>query len=163
VWREYERIMSLSPAEMMPAFVRANLRPGLEPPPPPPGPTRPWMAKRPAGLKAITGAFATSELDLDALRRFQRPIYFALGGLSNPDHYARIAERLADVFGDFTLEVFEERHHFDPPHRAEPERLAASLRRHWAGAEALTPAPRSSPARTGARKFGQAAGASRPR
>jgi hypothetical protein len=39
------------------------------------------------------------------------------------------------VFPNFTLEVFEERHHFDPPHRAEPERLAASLRELWARAE----------------------------
>jgi len=140
VWRDYERIMALPSAEMMAAFVRANLRPGVEPPPPPPGPMPPWMAKRPAGLKAITGAFAAGELDLDALRRFQRPVYFALGGLSNPDQYARIAERLAGVVPDFTLEVFEERHHFDPPHRAEPERLAASLRGLWARAEATSPA-----------------------
>jgi hypothetical protein len=116
--------MALPPDRMLPAFMRANLRPGVELPPPPPGPTPPWLAKRPVGLTALTGAFAASELDLDALGRFQRPVYFALGGLSNPDHYARIAERLAGVFPDFSLEMFEERHHFDPPHRAEPERLA---------------------------------------
>jgi hypothetical protein len=27
-------------------------------------------------------------------------------------------------YPDFELEVFEERHHFDPPHRIEPERFA---------------------------------------
>jgi hypothetical protein len=86
----------------MPAFVRANLRPGVEPPSPPPGPPPTWMAKRPAGLMAIVGAFGAGELDLDALRRFRRPVYFALGGLSNPDQYLRIAERLAGVFDDFT-------------------------------------------------------------
>jgi len=32
--------------------------------------------------------------------------------------------------------VFEERHHFDPPHRAEPERLARSLESLWRTAEA---------------------------
>jgi len=32
-------------------------------------------------------------------------------------------------------EVFEERHHFDPPHRIEPERLASSLRALWRRAE----------------------------
>jgi hypothetical protein len=32
-------------------------------------------------------------------------------------------------------EVFEERHHFDPPHRIEPERLAELLREHWDRAE----------------------------
>jgi pimeloyl-ACP methyl ester carboxylesterase len=142
VWREFERITALPPEQMMPAFMRANLRPGVELPSPPPGPTPPWMAKRPAGLNALKGAFAASELDLDALRRFRRPVYFGLGGLSNPDQYTRIAERLAGVFSDFTLEVFEERHHFDPPHRAEPQRLAASLGALWARAEAASPAPR---------------------
>jgi pimeloyl-ACP methyl ester carboxylesterase len=135
--REFDRIMALPPEEMMPAFVRSNLGPGVEPPAPPPGPPPPWMAKRPAGLNAFIQAFKVGELDLDALRRLQAPVYFALGGLSNPDHYARIAERLAKVFPNFTLEVFEERHHFDPPHRAEPERLAASLRGLWARAEAV--------------------------
>jgi hypothetical protein len=131
--------MALPPAELMPAFMRANLRAGVELPQPPPGPTPPWMAKRPAGLNALIGAFTTGELGVDALRRFQGPVYFALGALSNPDHYARIAERLAGVFGDFTLEVFEERHHFDPPHRAEPERLAESLRGLWGRAETGSP------------------------
>jgi pimeloyl-ACP methyl ester carboxylesterase len=134
--REYRRISALPQEQMMPAFIRANLRPDVEPPPPPPGPPPPWMAKRPRGLNAVIGAFAGSGLDLDALRQFGHPVYYALGGLSNPDHYARIAERLAGVFPDFTLEVFEERHHFDPPHRAQPDRLAASLRGIWTRAEA---------------------------
>jgi pimeloyl-ACP methyl ester carboxylesterase len=129
--REFDRIAALPTEQMLPAFVRANLRPGVEPPPPPPGPPPPWMAKRPRGLQAIIAAFAASELDLDALRRFRRPVYYALGGLSNPDHYAKIAERLAGVFPSFTLEVFDELHHFDPPHRAQPERLALSLRALW--------------------------------
>jgi pimeloyl-ACP methyl ester carboxylesterase len=140
VWREYDRIMALPPEEMMPAFVRSNLGPGVEPPPPPPGPPPRWMAKRPAGLAAFTRAFRAGELDLDALRALQAPVYFALSGLSNPDQYARIAERLAGVFPDFTLEVFEERHHFEPPHRVEPERLASSLRGLWARAETVSAA-----------------------
>jgi pimeloyl-ACP methyl ester carboxylesterase len=134
--REFERISALPPAEMIPAFVRANLRPGVEPPAPPPGQPPAWMANRPAGIRAVVGAFRDGELDRGALRRLQVPVYYALGALSNPDHYARIAERLAGVFDDFTLEVFEDRHHFDPPHRAEPERLARSLRALWARAEA---------------------------
>jgi hypothetical protein len=42
-----------------------------------------------------------------------------------------MAERLGDLFADYTLDVFEQRHHFDPPHRAEPERLAARLLEFW--------------------------------
>jgi pimeloyl-ACP methyl ester carboxylesterase len=94
------------------------------------------MAKRPAGLRAILRAFHAAELDLDALRRFDRPVLFALGGRSHPDYYALLAERLARVFADFTLEVFDDRHHFDPPHRAEPARLAGSLHALWSRAEA---------------------------
>jgi hypothetical protein len=56
-----------------------------------------------------------------------RPGYYALCGLSNPDDYGEIGARLGRTFPDFTLEVFPERHHFDPPHRAEPQRLARSL------------------------------------
>jgi pimeloyl-ACP methyl ester carboxylesterase len=133
--READRIAALPPGELMSAFVRAQLAPGVEPPPPPPGPPPPWMAKRPAGIEAIMHAFSAGDLDLDALRRFQPPVHFALGALSNPDYYGKMAERLADVFPDFTLEVFEGRHHFDPPHRVEPDRLASSLRGLWARAE----------------------------
>jgi pimeloyl-ACP methyl ester carboxylesterase len=133
--REYDRIMALPPRERMPAFVRAQLGPGVEPPPPPSGPPPPWMANRPAGMSALTEAFRAGELDLDALRGFEAPVYFALGGLSNRDQYGKTAERLSRVFRDFTLDVFEERHHFDPPHRAEPARLASSLRDIWTRAE----------------------------
>ena len=134
VWQEFDRIATLAPAEMMPAFVAAQLAPGVEPPPPPPGPPPPWMATRPAGLQALIGAFRFSSLDLDSLRAFTQPVYFALGGRSNPDYYARMAERASAIFPDFTLDVFDERHHFDPPHRVEPERTARALREHWARA-----------------------------
>jgi len=93
------------------------------------------MATRPAGIGAFMQTFKTSELDRSTLERFSRPVYFALGGLSNPDQFGEIAKRLARVFPDFELEVFEERHHFDPPHRIEPERLANSLRAVWRRAE----------------------------
>ena len=61
------------------------------------------------------------------MRAFTRPVYFALGGRSNPDYFGRIAERLAAKFPDFTIETFPERRHFDPRHRVEPEHLASSL------------------------------------
>jgi hypothetical protein len=56
--------------------------------------------------------------------------------MSNPDQFAEIATRLSRVFSDFRLEVFEGRHHFDPPHRIEPERLAETLRATWRRADA---------------------------
>ena len=88
------------------------------------------MAKRPVGVRTLLGAFDAGRLDVEALRRFDRPVYFALGGRSNQGT-AGIAERLAGIFPDFTLETFSERHHFDPPHRVEAERLANSLLELW--------------------------------
>jgi hypothetical protein len=134
VWRELEKLEGLPPDEFMAAFVRLELRPGVQPPTPTPGPPPPWMAKRPAGIVAFIRTFQMYSLDRESLSRFDGPVYFALGALSNPDLYGEVATRLARVFGDFTLEVFEERHHFDPPHRIEPERLARSLRTLWARA-----------------------------
>jgi pimeloyl-ACP methyl ester carboxylesterase len=138
VWRELERLDARSPDEFMAAFVRLELRQGVAPPAPQPGPPPAWMTKRPAGIRAFIRTFRTYDLDRESLRRFDRPVYYALGGLSNPDLYGEIAERLSGVFDDFTLEVFEERHHFDPPHRIEPERLARSLHALWERGEGPT-------------------------
>jgi pimeloyl-ACP methyl ester carboxylesterase len=134
--REFEKLDALTPDEFISAFVRLQLRPGVTPPAPATGPDPPWMTKRPAGVRAFMRTFRTYDLVQGSLRRFDRPAYYALGGLSNPDQYGEIAERLSRVFDDFTLEVFEERHHFDPPHRIEPVRLAGSLRTLWKRAEA---------------------------
>lgn len=131
----FRPLLDLDGPTMLAAFQALQLAPGVEPTAPPPGPPPPWMAKRPAGLHAFLRTFFASDLDLDALRRFDRPVWFALGGRSNPDYYGRLADRLAAVFPDFTLERFPERHHFDPPHRIEAARVAGSLRALWARAE----------------------------
>lgn len=125
----------LPPEELMGAFARLQLAPGVAPPPAPEGPPPPWMAKRPAGIRAFLDVFARETLNEEALRAYHRPAYFALGGRSNQDLYGQMAQRLASLLPDFTVEVFEERHHFDPPHRAEPKRLAASLLSMWQRAE----------------------------
>ncbi len=135
LWERFEALPGLDPGEFMRTFTALQLAPGVEPPAPRPGPPPPWMAKRPAGLTAFIRAFDSGTLDPEDLRSFDRPVYFALGGRSNPDYYGRMAERLAALFPDFTIERFEERHHFDPPHRREPARLAAALRRLWERAE----------------------------
>jgi pimeloyl-ACP methyl ester carboxylesterase len=134
VWLEHERLARLPDDEFIQAFVRFGVKPGVSLPAPPPG-DPPWMAKRPAGIRAIERAFRNGAIDREALRRFDRPVYFALGALSNPDHYEEIAKRLGGVFRDFELELFEERHHFDPPHRVEPQRMAGSLKTLWRRAD----------------------------
>jgi pimeloyl-ACP methyl ester carboxylesterase len=125
----------LPPDQFMAGFQRLQLAPGVDPPLPPDGAPPAWMAKRPAGIRAILDAFDQGDLDIGALRAFDRPAYFALGGRSNPDYFASMAERLGAIFADFTIETFSERHHFDPPHRVEPERLANSLLTLWERAE----------------------------
>lgn len=132
LWTERDRIKGLPPDQRMPAFMRAQVAADTPLPPPPDGPQPEWMASRPAGIVAFLEAFPKFQLALDALRSFEQPVYYALGGRSNPDYFARQADRLSTVFADFTVEVYDERHHFDPPHRAEPERLAASLTGMWA-------------------------------
>jgi hypothetical protein len=53
--------------------------------------------------------------------------------------FAAARKRLSGVFADFELEVFDDRHHFDPPHRIERERLAISLKKLWGRAERSQP------------------------
>jgi pimeloyl-ACP methyl ester carboxylesterase len=129
-WLELERLDGLPADEFMAAFVQLAVKPGVEVPATP-GDPPPWMAKRPAGIRALLRAFGRDDVDPVALRRFGCPVYYALGALSNPDQYREIADRLGGVFPDFELEVFESRHHFDPPHRIEPDRLARSLKAVW--------------------------------
>jgi len=131
VWQEFLRVQRLPADRLMPEFARLQLAPGVEPPAPEPGSPPRWMALRPAGIRALLDAFTDYELKLDTLRAFEQPVYFALGELSNPRWYCGMAERARDLFGDFTLDVFSGRHHLDPPHRAEPELLAARLRDVW--------------------------------
>jgi pimeloyl-ACP methyl ester carboxylesterase len=131
LWERYDVLEGLPHDEMMGSFMRLQVRPDVQLPPPPGGSSPDWMARRPAGIRALLRSFRTYDLDRDVLAAFARPVYFALGGLSNPDQFAEEAERLRAVFDDFTLEVFDDRHHFDPPHRVEPARLATSLRVTW--------------------------------
>ncbi len=132
LWKKYNALRSLPPDEFMAGFVRLGVRPGVAAGlPTGSGPPPPWMLKRPAGIRAFLRTFETYDLDRAALAAFRRPVYFALGSLSNPDDYGEVAERLREVFPRFELEVFEGRHHFDPPHRVEPARVAAALAKTW--------------------------------
>jgi hypothetical protein len=135
LWKKYDQLDELPPAEFMTAFMRLGVTADVVLPPPPPGPPPSWMAKRPAGIGAFIRTFKSYSLDRGRLTAFARPVLFILGGKSNPADYADNARRLSRVFPDFRLEVFPDRHHFDPPHRAEPQRDAALLHEHWERAE----------------------------
>jgi pimeloyl-ACP methyl ester carboxylesterase len=127
-----DSIMALPAGERLAAFMRNALRPGVEfagPPGPPPA----WMAKRPAGIAAFREAFKQYDLDLARLRSFQQPVYLAIGTLSNVVE-ERKAERLGRYLEHLRVDVYEGLHHFNPPQRAEPARLATALRTLWAAA-----------------------------
>ena len=132
-WERLRALESLPPFEFLPAFLGLHVGPGAEVSPPfdPSVPPPPWVANRPPGIHAIVGAFLAHDLDRSALAAFGKPVYYALGGLSNQDEFGEIAAKLAGVFPDFRMEEFPDRHHLDPPHLAEPERVAESLRALW--------------------------------
>ena len=134
VYDRFRAVSRLPPDQMMPAFIATQLAPGVAFSSPA-GPPPPWMPSRLRAIPIFMAAFDAFDIDADVLRAFDRPVYFALGGRGNPDLYPRIADRLGRQFPDFAVEVYEERHHFDPPHRVEPGRVAAAFRRLWARAE----------------------------
>jgi pimeloyl-ACP methyl ester carboxylesterase len=138
LWEQFERISRLPTAEVMPAFVAIHMAPNVPAPDPPAGTPPPWMARVPARLPMLIDAFRSYHLDMTALARLQVPVYYAVGDLSNPDYFARQGDRLRSVFTDFTYETFEGLHHFDPPHRAAPSRMAAALRSLWSRADPST-------------------------
>ncbi|MDR6415502.1 alpha/beta hydrolase [Pseudarthrobacter sulfonivorans] len=141
VRKKYDQLETLPPEQFLPAFARLGVKSDVVIPPPP-DPLPSWMANRPAGIRAFLRAFRTYDLERALLAAFSQPVFFALGGLSNPDDYGDIATRLSRVFfPDFHLEVFPKLHHFDPPHRIEPARLAEMLRRHWEQAESQVVQP----------------------
>jgi len=138
LWEQYEALHSLPPAQFMAGFMKLAVRPDVVLPPPPEGDPPPWMAKRPAGIRAFIETFRSYQLERERLAAFRQPVLLVLGGRSNPDDFGEIIERLSTVFPDVRTEIFAERHHFDPPHRIEPEKLAALLHAHWERAEGIS-------------------------
>ena len=127
---ELQGLDSLPPAERMAAFARSQLKAGVALPAPPPGPPPPWMASRPDGVVAFIKASRLHVIDPDQLRSFTRPVYYSLGSRSADIWEAR-RQRLADLFPNFTSELYEGLHHLNTSHVAEPSRVAASLRKLW--------------------------------
>lgn len=126
-----QRMSQLSEDAAFSEFIRSSLRPGVELPPAPPGPRPPWMANRPAGLEAMKSVFMTHRVDRRRWRDFAGPVYYSYGSLS-AESCELMRDRLAGLFPDFTSELFEGLHHFNTSHTAEPERVAAALRKLWA-------------------------------
>jgi hypothetical protein len=88
------------------------------------------MADRPAGVAAFVRALNEADVPMERLRTFDRPVYYSYGSLSN-ETWERKAKRLADVIPNITIELYKALSHMNTSHVAEPERVAAALRRLW--------------------------------
>jgi pimeloyl-ACP methyl ester carboxylesterase len=127
----HERV-GLPAPQMIAAMQRSMVAPGASLPaqPSPLGPPPPWTAQRLKLGPALMTAVIRYDLDVAALARFQRPVLVAVGSLGHPSLMA-LGERVAAAFPQGRVKTYEGRHHLDPVHRAEPERLAADLRSLW--------------------------------
>ena len=127
---KYVPMVELPPDQLMGAFVGEMFRAGVEPPPRSEGPPPMWMRTRPTGIAAFVRALAESDVPIERLRSFDRPAQFSYGSLSN-ESWERRAERLSALMPQMVIERYEGLHHMNTSHVAEPERVAASLRRLW--------------------------------
>jgi pimeloyl-ACP methyl ester carboxylesterase len=123
-------MLELPPEQQMAAFVREQMRAGVDPPPRPEGPPPSWMSNRADGIAAMLRAFADSAVPMERLREFDRPVYYSYGNLSN-ETWERRGKRLSALLPNITVERYEGRSHMDTSHMAEPERVAGALRRLW--------------------------------
>lgn len=131
---ELAAAQSLPDPEALIAFLRLQVAAGVEPPPPPEE-APPWMADRPAGIRAFTKAMAAKRVDPARYESFEAPVLYTHGSLSHP-RWAAMRDRLARSFPDFGSELFDGLHHLRTSHQVAPERTAALLRALWARAEA---------------------------
>ena len=129
-------MLELPPDQQMAAFLHAQMREGVEPPPRREGPPPPWMADRPAGVTVFVRAVSRAEVPVERLKAFDRPVYYSHNSLSN-ERWERMAERLGELFPNMTVELYEGLSHLNSSHAAEPERVAGALRRLWDLEEAL--------------------------
>jgi pimeloyl-ACP methyl ester carboxylesterase len=108
------KLDGLQGPEFMAAFVREQVKPGVQVGPPPPGPVSPEMQKRPAGIAALIRAFEAYRFDRELLRRVDAPVYYGYGDLSHEEQALK-AGILATLFADLHVHRFSGVHHFVPP------------------------------------------------
>jgi len=134
---DLEAMAQLRPAERMSAFLRMQLRPGVEPPPRPEGSPPAWMAERPAGLEAFGTAARSYLIPDERFTQVTVPVYYSYGDLSNEVWEWR-RDVLAHRFPDFTAELYVGCHHLNTSHVAQPARVASALKDLWARSDAIS-------------------------
>ena len=135
-WLAFDEAVLLPPAESMAAFMRLQVADDVILPEPPAGEPPPWMAKRPAAIRAFLDTLRRHRVEPADYAGFAAPVYFSRGSRTHP-RWEAMQTRLARLFPDFTGEVFEGLHHLNTSHAAEPERVAATLVAFWERSEAI--------------------------
>lgn len=128
-----DALRGLTGDDFMRAFMLRQLRPGVSMQPPP-GPPPPWMAKRPAGLKAMMHAFPAHRFDRDSLRACTAPTFLGHGSLTGEQEEVR-AGVLARLMPDIHVRRFDGIHHFVPADRLYTPEHLEELRELWKKAE----------------------------
>jgi pimeloyl-ACP methyl ester carboxylesterase len=125
-WRARQReITALPPDERIVPWRELMMRPGLRPPPQ--RQTFVWGFRDDLLERMLSSETGFVSADLAAI---DAPVLAIRGGRSHP-RWEAAHRRLAEVCPEFHEHVFPELHHFAPPFREEPQRLAALLLEHW--------------------------------
>ena len=133
------RLDGLTGPQLMEAFAREQVRPGVQLPPMS-GPFPPEMQNRPAGIAAMMRAFLAFEFDRASLSAGGFPVYLGYGDLTHEIEAVK-AGVLARLFGDIRIQRYPGIHHFVPPDQIYTPAHAKSLEELWCRAEAATLAP----------------------
>jgi pimeloyl-ACP methyl ester carboxylesterase len=133
-WPEFDRALRMPPNESMTEFLRLQVAPGVALPSPPGGTAPAWMAKRPAGVRAIIEALRAYRVTEDDYRAFEKPVYYTWGSMTH-QRWRSMEQRLSKLFPNFSSEMFEGLHHLNTSHTAEPQRVAARLVALWQRAD----------------------------
>jgi pimeloyl-ACP methyl ester carboxylesterase len=127
------KLRGLKGPEFMAAFVREQVKAGVQLPPPPAS-ASPEMQKRPAGIAALIRAFEDYAFDRRLLAEAQFPAFLAYGDQTHEVESIK-AGILARLFGDVRVHRYSGIHHFVPPEMIYSPAYAQALLSHWLAAE----------------------------
>ena len=124
-----EKLRGLEGSDFMSAFVRIQLKPGVQVPPAPSS-MPPEMRNRPAGISAMIRAFDAYRLDRALFSACAFPVYAGYGDLSDEEQVLKM-QVLAGLFGDIHVQRYTGIHHFVPPGQIYTPVHAAKLVSLW--------------------------------
>jgi pimeloyl-ACP methyl ester carboxylesterase len=122
-----QKLRGRDSSDFMAAFVREQVKPGVELPPPPQGPVSAEMQKRPAGIAALMRVFGAYQFERGRFAEARFPVFLGYGDQTHEIEAIR-AGVLASLFGDIRVRRFAGVHHFVAPELIyTPEHVGALL------------------------------------